>query len=163
MSNSTNAERYTPPSNSLRLLDGIWRPETITAVSYPKEGNDVCFQIEDGSYWFNHRNQARFVYHCLLASACTSTKHSNTTHRLLPSKWSYNHPLAASSTSTVQCSWFPSAIPAVNTATVRTRLIASTVHHHLCSHRPVNAIVLQVLYSPARLSASVATISMPIA
>lgn len=43
--------------------DGIWRSATEEAVSYPTEGNDVCFALEDGSFWFRHRNQciARLV------------------------------------------------------------------------------------------------------
>jgi SAM-dependent methyltransferase len=27
------------------------------AVSYPADGNAVCFQLEDGSFWFRHRNR----------------------------------------------------------------------------------------------------------
>lgn len=26
------------------------------AISYPEEGNEACFQIEDHSFWFRHRN-----------------------------------------------------------------------------------------------------------
>ena len=26
------------------------------AISYPEEGNEACFQIEDQSFWFRHRN-----------------------------------------------------------------------------------------------------------
>ena len=47
---------WTPPSESLQLRDGIWQPRAISAVSYPEGGNDVCFQVEDLSYWFSHRN-----------------------------------------------------------------------------------------------------------
>lgn len=36
--------------------DGIWRSADPQAVSYPEEGNDACFQIEDSSFWFKHRN-----------------------------------------------------------------------------------------------------------
>jgi hypothetical protein len=25
-------------------------------ISYPKEGNDLCFKLEDNSFWFKHRN-----------------------------------------------------------------------------------------------------------
>ena len=35
---------------------GIWRTAAVHAVSYPEEDNAVCFQIEDGSPWFRHRN-----------------------------------------------------------------------------------------------------------
>ncbi len=36
---------------------GIWRAESIHSVSYPEDNNAACFQIEDASFWFNHRNQ----------------------------------------------------------------------------------------------------------
>jgi SAM-dependent methyltransferase len=37
------------------LREGLWQARQVTAVSYPEEGNDVCFQVEDDSYWFRHR------------------------------------------------------------------------------------------------------------
>jgi SAM-dependent methyltransferase len=36
--------------------DGIWRATKEEAISYPSEGNDQCFEIEDKSFWFQHRN-----------------------------------------------------------------------------------------------------------
>ena len=51
----TATTEWHPPSRILEKDDGIWRPRSVSAVSYPQEGNDVCFQIEDGSYWFAHR------------------------------------------------------------------------------------------------------------
>ena len=36
--------------------DGIWISGGKEAVSYPQEGNQACFQIEDSSFWFIHRN-----------------------------------------------------------------------------------------------------------
>ncbi|UTW62722.1 class I SAM-dependent methyltransferase [bacterium SCSIO 12741] len=36
--------------------DGIWFYTEDYKISYPDEGNHVCFEIEDGSFWFNHRN-----------------------------------------------------------------------------------------------------------
>ncbi len=48
---------WTPPSATLRQHDGVWRPAQISTVSYPEAGNEVCFQVEDSSYWFAHRNQ----------------------------------------------------------------------------------------------------------
>ncbi len=36
---------------------GIWRAPSARAVSYPEHDNAVCFQIEDGSPWFRHRNE----------------------------------------------------------------------------------------------------------
>ncbi|MBM3264681.1 MAG: class I SAM-dependent methyltransferase [candidate division Zixibacteria bacterium] len=35
---------------------GIWRASRGTGVSYPDDGNQRCFEIEDASFWFNHRN-----------------------------------------------------------------------------------------------------------
>jgi SAM-dependent methyltransferase len=37
-------------------LDGIWYATEQEALSYPSEGNDQCFEIEDKSFWFRHRN-----------------------------------------------------------------------------------------------------------
>jgi SAM-dependent methyltransferase len=36
--------------------EGIWFSRNRSAVSYPEHGNDICFEIEDGSFWFRHRN-----------------------------------------------------------------------------------------------------------
>ncbi len=36
--------------------DGIWRTRTTSPVDYPDEANAFCFSIEDGSFWFHHRN-----------------------------------------------------------------------------------------------------------
>lgn len=45
-------------STSLSLCDdGIYRPASISSVSYPDEGNSDCMQIEDASFWFQHRNK----------------------------------------------------------------------------------------------------------
>lgn len=44
---------------SLRIgSDGIWYPTNSAdeAVSYPTDGNALCFQVEDSSFWFKHRN-----------------------------------------------------------------------------------------------------------
>jgi SAM-dependent methyltransferase len=35
---------------------GIWYTAEQEFVSYPSEGNDQCFEIEDKSFWFQHRN-----------------------------------------------------------------------------------------------------------
>ncbi|MBX2847245.1 MAG: class I SAM-dependent methyltransferase [Acidiferrobacterales bacterium] len=37
--------------------DGIWYSTARDNVSYPEDGNEDCFEIEDGSFWFKHRNQ----------------------------------------------------------------------------------------------------------
>lgn len=36
--------------------DGIYYAIGSEAVSYPEEGNEACFEIEDQSFWFRHRN-----------------------------------------------------------------------------------------------------------
>ncbi|MFN6129421.1 MAG: class I SAM-dependent methyltransferase [Planctomycetota bacterium] len=42
---------------SLRLDDeGIWIPSRSSAISYPEDGNSICFEVEESSYWFRHRN-----------------------------------------------------------------------------------------------------------
>ncbi len=35
---------------------GIWYAAKQEFVSYPSEGNDRCFEVEDKSFWFQHRN-----------------------------------------------------------------------------------------------------------
>jgi SAM-dependent methyltransferase len=37
--------------------DGIWQSSEEKKLSYPAEGNADYFQLEDGSFWFQHRNQ----------------------------------------------------------------------------------------------------------
>jgi 2-polyprenyl-3-methyl-5-hydroxy-6-metoxy-1,4-benzoquinol methylase len=41
---------------NLRLKDGIWYGARSAEVSYPEERSDFCFQIEENSFWFGHRN-----------------------------------------------------------------------------------------------------------
>lgn len=36
--------------------DGIFYSKEKAAISYPEKGNDNYYQIEDMSFWFNHRN-----------------------------------------------------------------------------------------------------------
>lgn len=35
---------------------GIWRTSQKYELSYPSEGNESCFELEDASFWFRHRN-----------------------------------------------------------------------------------------------------------
>jgi SAM-dependent methyltransferase len=37
--------------------EGIWVSRTQSAIFYPESGNDVYFEIEDRSFWFQHRNR----------------------------------------------------------------------------------------------------------
>lgn len=37
-------------------VDGILYASASEAISYPEEGNEACFEVEDLSFWFRHRN-----------------------------------------------------------------------------------------------------------
>jgi len=37
--------------------DGIYYAKNTSAISYPTEWNEYCFQIEQDSFWFKHRNE----------------------------------------------------------------------------------------------------------
>lgn len=43
-------------AENLLERDGIYFSAQQSGISYPEEGNAGCFQIEEGSFWFNHRN-----------------------------------------------------------------------------------------------------------
>ena len=53
-------------SDALHLDEntGIWRANVTAAadVSYPADHNAACFRLEDGSFWFTHRNR------CIIAA-----------------------------------------------------------------------------------------------
>jgi SAM-dependent methyltransferase len=36
--------------------DGIFYANESEAISYPQEGNEACFEVEDQSFWFRHRS-----------------------------------------------------------------------------------------------------------
>jgi SAM-dependent methyltransferase len=36
--------------------DGIWRSAAVARVSYPEVGHDSRLAVEEGSFWFRHRN-----------------------------------------------------------------------------------------------------------
>jgi 2-polyprenyl-3-methyl-5-hydroxy-6-metoxy-1,4-benzoquinol methylase len=45
-------------SDGLRQADdGIWYSAEDEKISYPAGGNETCFRLEDGSFWFRHRNE----------------------------------------------------------------------------------------------------------
>jgi len=55
----TSRMRYdlTMYASSLGLgADGIWHAKEDKLVSYPIDGNDQCFEVENQSFWFQHRN-----------------------------------------------------------------------------------------------------------
>jgi SAM-dependent methyltransferase len=37
--------------------EGWWSSRRLSDVSYPEEGNALCFSVEDSSFWFRHRNR----------------------------------------------------------------------------------------------------------
>ena len=43
-------------SLGFNFRDGIYYSNKLKPISYPDEGNDICYQVEDDSFWFNHRN-----------------------------------------------------------------------------------------------------------
>jgi 2-polyprenyl-3-methyl-5-hydroxy-6-metoxy-1,4-benzoquinol methylase len=44
-------------STGLDFINGIWYSKNNGSISYPTKGNEECFEIEDTSYWFKHRNK----------------------------------------------------------------------------------------------------------
>jgi 2-polyprenyl-3-methyl-5-hydroxy-6-metoxy-1,4-benzoquinol methylase len=42
--------------NIKKAKNGIYYSKPESSISYPKEGNEDCLQIEQDSFWFNHRN-----------------------------------------------------------------------------------------------------------
>lgn len=43
------------------LRDGIYISEEDTEISFPEDDYETCFQIEDKSFWFKHRNNCIFT------------------------------------------------------------------------------------------------------
>ncbi len=44
-------------SNNLELKEnGVWFSKNTQSISYPEDGNDLCLELEDFSFWFKHRN-----------------------------------------------------------------------------------------------------------
>ena len=53
--NTINVLNYT---SSLSLgKNKIWYASETEPISYPRTGNTRCFEIDDNSFWFNHRNK----------------------------------------------------------------------------------------------------------
>lgn len=48
-----NLENYL---NNLVERDGVFFSKKESKISYPESGNGDCFQIEENSFWFKHRN-----------------------------------------------------------------------------------------------------------
>lgn len=49
--------KITDFANNIYFKDGIWFSKNKREISYPKEGNMNCYEIEKDSFWFNHRNK----------------------------------------------------------------------------------------------------------
>jgi len=47
---------------NLYFKNGIWFSRESEKISYPEQGNEICYEIEESSFWFKHRNN------CILAS-----------------------------------------------------------------------------------------------
>ncbi len=48
-----------PPGGAVGLVydpNGYWVAERNSVLSYPADGNDLCYSLEDDSFWFRHRN-----------------------------------------------------------------------------------------------------------
>ncbi|MCB0332599.1 MAG: class I SAM-dependent methyltransferase, partial [Bdellovibrionales bacterium] len=46
-------------SSNLELRsDGLWVSKDQSEIAYPESGNEGCYQIEENSFWFRHRNNA---------------------------------------------------------------------------------------------------------
>jgi SAM-dependent methyltransferase len=43
--------------NLERCPGGWWASPSVSNVSYPEEGNALCFAVEESSFWFEHRNR----------------------------------------------------------------------------------------------------------
>ncbi len=53
--------KVTEFTDGLAFESGYWSPlKDAGEVSYPKDGNEVCYQIEDESFWFVARNEMIF-------------------------------------------------------------------------------------------------------
>lgn len=55
---------WTPQGPGLtEARPGFWTAQVAESLSYPADGNALCFQVEATSFWFNHRNR------CVLSTA----------------------------------------------------------------------------------------------
>lgn len=43
-------------ANLTKHPDGYWVAGEIEAVSFPEDGHDACYSVEEESFWFRHRN-----------------------------------------------------------------------------------------------------------
>jgi len=43
--------------NLHKIEEGFWSATANSSIAYPTSGNSLCFQIEESSFWFAHRNK----------------------------------------------------------------------------------------------------------
>jgi 2-polyprenyl-3-methyl-5-hydroxy-6-metoxy-1,4-benzoquinol methylase len=48
--------KFCSDSDTISLEDGIWHSSKSANISYPDEGYNACFDMEETSFWFQHRN-----------------------------------------------------------------------------------------------------------
>jgi len=46
--------------NLEQTAEGVWCSRSRSPISYPEWGNEACFQVEESSFWFRHRNACIF-------------------------------------------------------------------------------------------------------
>ena len=51
--NKIDLSDYSPV---LKQKDGIWSVNFNADISYPEDSHDICFNMENDSFWFAHRN-----------------------------------------------------------------------------------------------------------
>lgn len=44
-------------ASGLEIIDDIWICKSSSSFSYPDSGNELCFSIEENSFWFKHRSK----------------------------------------------------------------------------------------------------------
>jgi SAM-dependent methyltransferase len=52
----TQFTEYLSSSDNFYFQDGIWYSTGSSHLSYPENGHADCFEIEENSFWFHHRN-----------------------------------------------------------------------------------------------------------
>lgn len=57
MNKTSTKSEISAISDNLELVDGIWYSKSRTDISYPENGNEILFLLEEKSFWFLHRNK----------------------------------------------------------------------------------------------------------
>lgn len=57
-------------SSKLTCKNGVWYSPNSKNLSYPEDGNDNCFQLEEKSFWFRHRNNTLIA---VIKKYCSNT------------------------------------------------------------------------------------------